>query len=117
MAPVMPGLTDSAESIDAVARAASEHGALFFGASALRLMPTVKEHYMEFVADEFPALLGRYERAYPGVHAPREYTAALDRRVQRIRGRYSFYSDSARDPPQPHKLPPRVHARQLALPV
>ena len=77
MAPVMPGLTDSLGSIEAVAQAAYAHGALFFGAAPLRLMPTVKEHYLEFVRDEFPDLLGRYQRAYPGVHAPHDYTSAL----------------------------------------
>jgi hypothetical protein len=78
MAPVMPGLTDSLASIDGVAEAAHEHGAIFFGAAPLRLMPTVKEHYMEFIRDEFPDLLARYERAYPGVHAPHDYVSALE---------------------------------------
>jgi DNA repair photolyase len=115
MAPVMPGLTDSLASINGVAQAAYEHGAIFFGAAPLRLMPTVKEHYMEFVRDEFPDLLPRYERAYPGVHAPREYVTALQKRIQTVRARYRFRDDDAREPPE--KLPQRVHQRQLALPL
>jgi DNA repair photolyase len=114
MAPVMPGLTDSIDSIEAVASAAYEHKALFFGAAALRLMPTVKEHYLDFVANEFPDLLERYKRAYPGVHAPHEYQAALNERVKRIRTRFSFRHDEVRDPP-PDKLPDWVHQRQLRL--
>jgi DNA repair photolyase len=115
MAPVMPGLTDSVASIEAVARAAHEHGAMFFGAAPLRLMPTVKEHYMEFVRDEFPDLLARYERAYPGTAAPREYVTALQKRIATIRARYRFTDDQYRE--QPAKLPERVHQRQLALPL
>jgi DNA repair photolyase len=42
MAPVLPGLTDSAESIQAVAAAAREHNAAYFSANALRLAPHVK---------------------------------------------------------------------------
>ncbi len=80
MAPVLPGVTDSAAAIDAVASAARAHGAAFFGSSPLRPMPFVKEHYLGFVAREFPELLPRYRRAYPGVYAPRDYRAALDRR-------------------------------------
>jgi DNA repair photolyase len=117
MAPVMPGLTDSVASIEAVARAAYEHGAQYFGAAPLRLMPTVKEHYMEFVRNEFTELLPRYERAYPAtaVHAPREYKDALEKRIQAIRRRYCFADDDAREPPQ--KVPERVHRRQLPLPL
>jgi hypothetical protein len=70
---------------------------------------------MEFVRDEFPDLLPRYERAYPGVHAPREYVTALQKRIQTVRARYRFRDDDAREPPE--KLPQWVHQRQLALPL
>src|ERR1700730_8888166 len=43
MAPILPGLTDSAASIEAVAAAAREHHAAYFSATALRLAPHVKE--------------------------------------------------------------------------
>ncbi|MGI9148803.1 MAG: SPL family radical SAM protein [Chloroflexota bacterium] len=46
MAPVLPGLTDSAACIEAVAAAAREHKAAYFSASALRLAPHVKELYL-----------------------------------------------------------------------
>jgi DNA repair photolyase len=114
MAPVMPGLTDSTASIEAVAEAAHEHKALFFGAAPLRLMPTVKEHYLEFVANEFPALLERYRRAYPDAAAPRDYQKKLEERVKRIRAQFNFQHDPHREPP-PEKLPDWVHQRQLRL--
>lgn len=40
-----------------------EHGAQFFGYSALRLGPVVREQYLGFVGANFPELLARYERA------------------------------------------------------
>jgi DNA repair photolyase len=70
MAPVLPGLTDSSASIEAVAAAAREHQAAYFAANALRLAPHVKEFYMGFIGDRYPELLARYERAYPGTYAP-----------------------------------------------
>ncbi len=51
LAPILPGITDSAESIEAVAKAAKEHGAASFGTSMLRLAPFVKEHYFGFIQD------------------------------------------------------------------
>ena len=94
MAPVLPGLTDSASSIDAVAAAAREHDAASFGTSALRLAPLVKEHYLGFVASAFPDLLPRYERAYAWTNLPRDYLAGLEARIARARARHGFAEDA-----------------------
>ncbi len=103
LAPVLPGLTDSEGSIAAIAEAARNHGATAFWAGPLRLAPLVKEHYLGFVAQTFPELLIRYERAYPGTDAPRSYCALLDERIARIRQRYGFEDDTSktRDIPMP----------------
>jgi hypothetical protein len=53
-------------------------------------MPIVKEHYLGFVEATFPALLPRYQRAYPGTYAPREYLTKLEARIDRISSRYGF---------------------------
>jgi DNA repair photolyase len=94
LAPILPGLTDGDEAIAAVAEAAREHGASAFWAGALRLAPLVKEHYLEFVAQTFPELHSRYQRAYPGTEAPREYRDRLEERIARIRERYGFEDTS-----------------------
>jgi DNA repair photolyase len=96
LAPILPGITDSTSSLDAVAQAAAEYNAAFLGTSTLRLSPVVKEQYLGFVDGEFPDLVPRYERAYVGQNAPFEYQRALDERVERIRERYGFVSDSMR---------------------
>src|SRR5687767_9195744 len=68
LAPILPGITDSVKSLEAVAAAAKDHGAVSFGSAVLRLAPLVKEHYLSFVATTFPDLLPRYERAYAGTN-------------------------------------------------
>jgi DNA repair photolyase len=119
LAPILPGITDSEDAIEAVVRAAKEHGADRIWASPLRLAPLVKEHYLGFVAQAFPALLHRYERAYVGPNAPAAYWEALHRRVDRIRLRYGFSDDRAagsaerRPASGPGELEHTVH--QLAL--
>ena len=122
LAPILPGITDSVASIDAVASVAREHGAMFFGGGALRLAPVVKEHYLGFVGETFPHLLPRYERAYVGTNAPREYLSKLDARVDRIRAHYGFAEDSMR---QRRLVPgsdmvdalPKRRGRQWVLPM
>ena len=94
LAPILPGITDSVASIDAVAAAAKAHGAVSFGSAVLRLAPDVKEHYFGFVSETFPDLLPRYERAYAGTNISPEYQAAIERRVDRIRERYGFADDA-----------------------
>jgi DNA repair photolyase len=101
LAPILPGLTDSTESIDAVAAAAKAHGAVSFGSSVLRLAPLVKEHYLDFVAETFPDLLPRYERAYAGTIISADYQAAIKRRVALIREQRGFVEDTMHRQPRP----------------
>jgi DNA repair photolyase len=93
LAPILPGITDSAESIEAVAAAAKDHGAVSFGSAVLRLAPDVKAHYFGFIESSFPDLLPRYERAYAGTNIASDYQAAIERRLTRIREQHGFVED------------------------
>jgi DNA repair photolyase len=116
MAPILPGLTDSAASIAAVAEAARAHDAASFTATALRLAPHVKEFYLGFVEQTYPALLPRYRRAYPGAYAPRDYRDKLDERILRIRQEYGFTAAHARRR-MPAPPPADRVGLQFALPL
>src|SRR3954468_21933269 len=123
LAPILPGITDSEASIEAVMAGAAAHGAGSFGASALRLAPGVRDHYLRFVGAARPELLGRYERAYGSTNAPAEYVARLEERGNRLRARYGFGRDERRprDSEPGHTAPAavagRLPLRQLALPL
>jgi len=73
MAPVVPGMTDSRESIDSVAHAAASHGAKIFSAQPLRLAPLVKDHFFGFLANNQPDLLRWYDRNFRTDQAPAEF--------------------------------------------
>jgi len=62
--PLMPGITDSRASIDAVARASAAAGASFFSAGALFLKPCSQPTFFKFVRDHFPDKLADYEHRY-----------------------------------------------------
>jgi hypothetical protein len=76
------------------------------------LNPVVREHYLEFIARAFPDLLARYERAYRGVNAPREYQRLLTRRIQRIRATHAFEDEHFRP-----AAPSAARPSQLRLPA
>jgi DNA repair photolyase len=90
IAPVVPGLTDSDDSISSIVAAARAYGATAVWAGPLRLAPLVKEHYLGFIGETFPDLLPRYERAYLGADAPRPYRDALAARIERILADYGY---------------------------
>jgi len=66
VAPVLPGLSDSEESLRAVARACAEAGARNVVPIVLHLRPGVREHYLQWLAGEHPELLDEHLRRYNG---------------------------------------------------
>jgi DNA repair photolyase len=90
-APVLPGITDSEESLDRVAKAASEAGATAFRHRPLKIDVEIRDYYFDFLATELPVLVPRYAQLYRNnVHAGRAYERALEERVARVRPRYEF---------------------------
>jgi DNA repair photolyase len=70
--PVLPGITDAPEMIDALVRALAAANASYVGACALRLRRTARDRYIPFIEAEFPALAASYRRAYAHGHQVNE---------------------------------------------
>ena len=98
VAPVLPGITDDLPRLDALFAAARDAGARFVHASPLRLYPAIKERFLPVLAERFPHLAARYRRAYAGRGAaPRQYAAALSRRIERLQRKHGFAVRGMRD--------------------
>jgi DNA repair photolyase len=111
--PVLPGISDSEESLDAAARAASEAGATAFRHRPLKIDVEIQQYYYDFLATEFPVAVPRYVALYQGgVHPSKDYERELDERVRRVRTRYRFSERPVR-PPRPAK--PETVQLQLAI--
>jgi DNA repair photolyase len=107
-APVVPGVTDSEDAIEAVAHAAHTAGAYSFGWRPLKLDPGVRDGFLALIAAEFPVLLPRYmERYANGPHCDPAYIGVLERRVARVRSRYRFPDEDEEREPEPEIVPPR----------
>ncbi|HYK98609.1 MAG TPA: radical SAM protein [Candidatus Acidoferrales bacterium] len=90
-APILPDLTDSEASLDAIAAAARANDAAFFSTRPLKLDPDVRPHYFAFLAQEFPVLLPMANARFADrVNPDRRYVEALEERVKRIRRTYGF---------------------------
>jgi len=91
--PILPGITDAEEDLDALARAARDARALWFGGNVLFLMPASLKHFLPFLAQKFPKLARQYHEWYGrGGYAPESYRKEISERVQRLRHKYGLSS-------------------------
>jgi len=88
MAPVVPGFTTQPARLEATVRAIADHGAAFMGSNVLHLKGGTKDHFMEFLAREFPHMLEGYNRLYPRAYAPSSYVAAVRATIDGLQKRF-----------------------------
>ncbi len=100
MAPLLPGISDSADSIDRVVQAAAEHGAQFVSANVLFLKPGSKEWFMPLVREAYPYLAPGYEKLYRHTYAPAEYTKAVLKLVDDSRHKWGLSAKSLEKTPE-----------------
>lgn len=90
LAPIIPGITDSPENLEAVVKAAADHGADYLASNVLHLKPGSREWFMPFVREAYPHLNPLYERLYRGPYAPNRYTEEVLNLVDSLRRRYGL---------------------------
>jgi DNA repair photolyase len=108
--PVIPGLTDREEDLDALARGVSETGAQWFAANVLFLMPASLKQFLPFLREKFPRLVKQYGAWYGRYgNAPEEYRKEVAERVERLRRKYHLGSRPDRSGTRPW------HSTQMQL--
>jgi len=104
--PLLPGITDTMEAIDGMARRVKEADATFFAANPLFLKPCSRPTYLGFVKEHFPALEAEYAKRFATMDfASRPYrerlramvAAACKRHGLRQRAMDSLLSQDAGD--------------------
>jgi DNA repair photolyase len=81
VAPVLPGLSDATDQLEAVVEACVDAGAVAIAAMLLHLRPGVREHWFDWLHAEHPDLVDTHERLYPRAYAPRARQTELSRVV------------------------------------
>ena len=119
VAPVLPGLTDSTEHLDALLTEIAAAGATGATVLALHLRPGTREWFARWLAREHPGLAPMYRDIYgTGSYAGGRYRRLLAARVGPLLRRHGF----ARDRAEPgHRLPeqraaePQPQGEQMKL--
>lgn len=90
MAPIVPGLTSQPAKLERTIRAIADSGATSVGAMVMHLEAGTRDHFMGFLAREFPALAERYGHLYAGKYAPPDYVARVRHTVGLLKARYGL---------------------------
>ncbi|HEY4844232.1 MAG TPA: radical SAM protein [Candidatus Dormibacteraeota bacterium] len=102
MAPVLPGLSDSPRQLEATVAAAADAGACFLWANIVYLKPGTKEHFMEFLAQDYPQLLASYRDLFRTPYAPTSVKMPVIEEVGALKREYGVADRRAwrAQPPQ-----------------
>ncbi len=99
MAPILPGITDRPEGMEAVVRATAEAGGRSIFANALFLRACSATIFMPFLEQQFPHLAERYRQCYRlRAFVSREYRQHLADLMVSLRRKYGFTSIHDRKP-------------------
>ncbi len=89
--PVLPGITDREEDLDALAKGARDAGAQWFAASVLFLMPSAAKQFLPFLDAKYPKLAPRYREWFSReAYAPETYRKEISVRVAALRKKYGL---------------------------
>jgi DNA repair photolyase len=108
MAPILPGLSDRPDRLEAVVKAARAAGATGLWAGMLHLKDGTREHFMSVLGRHWPELVPRYEQAYrQRAYLPPAYGESPMKTVSRLRSLHDV-SDRRqvilKPPPEPEQL-------------
>ncbi len=83
--PVLPGITDSDEALEALISQVAAAGARSMGAAALRLRSSARRRYLPVIREGFPQLAGKYESTYRNsIHTSDTYRTDLQQRFEAL---------------------------------
>ena len=106
LAPVLPMINDSVESIENVTRQAVEAGAVSLDSGLLFLQPTARSVFMPWLESTHPQLAGRYaERFSSSPFLRDEYAASIRARLNAMRAKYGLKADFFN---MPQSVPPQM---------
>jgi DNA repair photolyase len=101
MAPAVPGFTTAPAKLEATVKAVAEHGAAFMGVNVMYLKGGTKDHFMGFIAREFPHMVEGYQRLYAGAYAPSRYITAVRQMVDALQERHDVRRRVTKVPSEP----------------
>ena len=114
MSPVLPGFTTDPSKLEATVKAIADHGAAFMGANLLYLKGGTRDHFMGFLAREFPHMVDGYNSLYAGAYAKPDYVTQVRGMIGVLQERYDLNRRQRRGEIEEEE-PQIAHAGQAQL--
>jgi DNA repair photolyase len=88
MNPIVPGISSRPALIERTIRTIADHGARFVGCNVMYLQDGTKDHFMKWLAEEYPHLVEGYTRLYAAKYPPAAYRNEVKNVVEAMRRKY-----------------------------
>ena len=90
MNPIVPGITSKPALLERTMKAIADHGARFVGCNVMFLEGGTRDHFMRWLADEFPHMVDGYRGLYAGKYAPASYRQEVRSVISMLRQKYGL---------------------------
>ncbi|MBI3049492.1 MAG: radical SAM protein [Acidobacteria bacterium] len=98
MNPIVPGITSTPALLERTMKAIADHGARFVGCNVMFLEGGTRDHFMRWLAHEFPHLVEGYNQLYAGKYAHATYRKEVQNVIGLLRKKYGVNGrDEAED--------------------
>jgi DNA repair photolyase len=115
MAPIVPGFTAQKSKLEATVKAIADHGASFVGANVMYLKGGTRDHFIGFLAREYPQLVEGYGRLYAGAYARADYVAAIRGMISALQQKYDLTPRATKESAPVDGAPAEESCEQAAL--
>ena len=90
MNPIVPGISSDPEKLERTVKAIVDHGATFVGTNVLFLEGGTRDHFMAFLAREYPQLVQGYQQMYARKYAPEAYRRKVHGYIEMLQSRHGL---------------------------
>src|SRR6266545_3009532 len=111
MNPIVPGITSKPAMLERTVKTIVDHGARFVGCNVMFLEGGTRDHFMRWLAQEYPRLVDGYATLYARKYAPSDYRKQVSTTIAMLREKYRL---SGRDDGAESKGTPTERALDVA---
>ena len=90
MSPIVPGFSSARGKVERTIKAIADHGARFVGCNVMYLQDGTRDHFMRFIAEQFPSMRPRFEKLYAKKYPPEAYRKEVQAMVRVLQDRYGL---------------------------
>jgi DNA repair photolyase len=95
MNPIVPGISSKPALLERTVKAIAGHGACFIGCNVMYLQDGTRDHFMRWLAQEYPNLVEGYERLYAAKYPPKGYRDEVSALVGALKTKYGVTGSRA----------------------